>query len=312
MAVQEGQATFPATANDVLELVEKIAVQNIEDVKSYDKLDEAVFDYEIKDGTVIEEAIIEMAKEQAFDKNAFDKTPIDPKLQVLYFDKYDEKQFGTTTRMNDIRKVIANKGVGAEELASKIVNTITTGADNYNFTKIRETILGAAFKDYSATVFGGNVPQDMDGVIFAARDMFNHLKSNNKDLTTVEFISATPINDIRVAIPERLLNLIDVTKLANTFQLSKNELFGMIIPIPDSDLTTDDERYTMYVYDRKAIGRATRLFEYSQDKSGKGLYTNHYLTVSRAYFHNGLFKGAKLNCKKAGKAEFDKLIGTAA
>ena len=109
-------------------------------------------------------------------------------------------------------------------------------------------------------------------------------------------LQATPVNDIRIAVSESVLNLMDVVELANVFNLTKEELFGKLVVIPfDADYDTSK----ILVYDRKALGRGTRLFEYSQDVIGKGLYTNHYLTTERCYFYNGLYKALKLDISVA-------------
>ena len=54
-----GSDTFPVNANDVYDLVETIAVQNIRAVKSSNRIEDAFYDYVVENGAVIEEAIIE-------------------------------------------------------------------------------------------------------------------------------------------------------------------------------------------------------------------------------------------------------------
>ena len=109
-------------------------------------------------------------------------------------------------------------------------------------------------------------------------------------------LQATPVDDIRIAVSESVLNLMDVVELANALKLTKEEVFGKLVVIPfDADYDVNK----VLVYDRKALGRGTRLFEYSQDVIGKGLYTNHYLTTERCYFYNGLFKCLKLDIHEA-------------
>ena len=63
-----------------------------------------------------------------------------------------------------------------------------------------------------------------------------------------------------------------------------------------------DVNYTgnrVLVYDRKALGRATRTFEYGQDNMQLARYTNFGLTTSRAYFYNPLFKCLSLDISTA-------------
>ena len=97
-------------------------------------------------------------------------------------------------------------------------------------------------------------------------------------------------------------------ELANVFNLEKEALFGKLVVVDVDDLTDRANDYKAIVYDRKAFGKATRLYEYSQDVSGRGLFTNHYLTVDRAYFHNGLFKAARIDASAAATAARGELI----
>lgn len=302
----EGSEDFPLNVNDVYGLVETIAVQNIRAVKSTNKIVDGFYEYDVNDGKVIQEAVIEMAKEQAFDKDSYAFAPKDPTLWARHFNNYEEKQFQTTVRRNDIRKIIANKGTGLGEMVGNIINSITEGEGYYDFKKMRDVYFNGAFKDYAVNL--GGKPKNMKGVIYALRDAYNHLKSTNSDMTADAFSSATPEEDIRIAITTKLLNLIDVVELANIFNLQKEELFGKIVVVDVDDLTDKTNWYKAWIYDRKACGRATRLYEYTQDVIGKGLYTNHYLTVDRAYFHNGLFKSAVIDCTDASATALGEII----
>ena len=115
-----GSDTFPLTANDVYKAVETIAAQNIRGLKSANRLDDALYYYDVVNGKVIEEAVIEMAKAGAFDKTKADFSPSDPVVHPLYFNNYEEKQFKTTVRRNDIRKILADKGVGVEDVVAQV------------------------------------------------------------------------------------------------------------------------------------------------------------------------------------------------
>ena len=303
-----GSENFPVNINDVYGLIETIASQNIRAVKSTNNIEDGLYYYDVENGTVIEEAVIEMAKGQAFDKNAYSFAPTDPVVHPLYFNNWEASQYATTVRRNDIRKIIANKGVGIEEVISAILDTLTQGEGYDDFKKSRNLILNAPCKNYR-TILGG-VPKTMKGVVYAARDMYNHVKSDNADLTTEAYVSSVPESDIRVAITSKLLNLIDVGELAHVFNLSKEELFGKLVVVDVDDLPKSAAWYKLVVYDRKAMGRGRRLYEYSQDVSGKGLFTNHYLTDEMAFFYNGLFKACWLDCSKAAEAALSDLVDT--
>lgn len=305
-----GSDTFPVNANDVYDLVETIAVQNIRAVKSSNRIEDAFYDYVVENGAVIEEAIIEMASKQAFVKTgAPDLSSKDPNLDVKYFNNWEAKQFETTIRRSDIRKVIADKGTGFDEVVSAILATLSEGEGYDDYKAMRDILNDKQNVGYDMSaqggIFAGLEPKNMKGVIYCMREMYNALKATNKvglDATN-GILQATPVEDIRIAVSESLLNLMDVVELANVFNLTKEELFGKLVVIPFEADAQDYDAGRIVVYDRKALGRGTRLFEYSQDVIGKGLYTNHYLTTERCYFYNPLFKCVSLDCNTALTAE---------
>ena len=316
-----GSDTFPVNANDVYGLVETLAIQNIRAVKSSNRIEDAFYDYVVDNGAVIEEAIIAMAEKQSFVKTGTPNlAPKDPTLDVKYFNNWEAKQFQTTIRRSDIRKIIADKGTGFDEVVSGILATLTEGEGYDDYKAMRDILNDKTNVGYDMSASGGIFydsiaskgyePKNMKGVIYAMREMYNALKATNKvglDATD-GILQATPVEDIRIAVSESLLNLIDVVELANVFNLSKEELFGKLVVIPFEEDPTDYDSARIVVYDRKALGRGTRLFEYSQDIIGKGLYTNHYLTTERCYFYNKLFKCITLDVTSAMQAELTNIM----
>lgn len=299
MPTNQGSATFPATANAFLDAVETIAQQNIRAVESTNLIEDAFYEYEVDDGKVIEEAIIEMAEAQAFVPTAEgaqpDLSPLDPKLHIKYFNEWEEKQFKTTLRRDEIRAIIA-RGESAEAVASRIMGTLTSGEGDYDYAQMRAVIEDTSVGvDATTEVLGNKKPSNMKGVMYAIRKMFNAIKATN-DVGGVPCKQGVPVEDIRIAISEDVLALIDMVELANLFNLSKEEILGKVVKLP-YDENYDGTR--VLVYDRKALGRGTRLFEYGQDILGLARYSNHGLTTSRAYFYNNLFKALALDVSDA-------------
>lgn len=296
-----GSDKFPVNANDVYGLIETLAVQNIKAVRSANKIVDGFYEYEVENGTVVEEAIIKMAEKQTFVKTGDpDLSPIDPTLAVKYFNNWEEAQFQTTVRRSEIRKVIANKGVGLDDVVSEILASLTEGESYYDYGKMRDILKSSDVgEDAGSTIFAvegqAKRPTNAKGILYCVREMFNALKATNT-VGGVTLAQSTPVNDIRISISESVLNLIDVTELANAFNMTKEELFGKLVVRP---FDTSDTKTRILVYDIKALGRGTRLYEFSQDVIGKGLYTNHYLTTERCYFYNSLFKALSLDVSKA-------------
>lgn len=298
MPTNQGSSTFPANANAFLTAVETIAQQNIRAVPNTNVIEDAFYEYEVEDGKVIEEAIIEMAEAQAFVPTAEGSqpnlAPLDPTLYVKYFNNWEEKQFKTTLRQDEIRAIIA-RGETAEAVASKIMSTLTSGEGAYDYAQMRAIIEDSSVGNNAVDVVLNNKkPSNMKGVMYAIRKMFNAIKATND--IGVPCKQGVPVEDIRIAISEDVLALIDMVELANLFNLSKEEILGKVVKLPY------DENYSgnhILVYDRKALGRATRTFEYGQDVLGLARYSNHGLTTSRAYFYNSLFKALFLDVDDA-------------
>lgn len=308
MPTSQGSETFVPHANEFLTAVETIAEQNIRSVVSTNRIEDAFYDYEVNDGKVVEEAIIAMAEAQAWEATPEgtqpDLSPLDPTLYIKYFNEYEEKQFKTTLRRDEIRAIIA-RGESAEAVASRILDTLTQGEGDYDYTQMRTVLEDATVGvDASTTILGNKHPTNMKGVMYAVRKMFNAIKATNT-VGGVPVKQGVLVDDIRVAMSEDLLALIDMTELANLFNLSKEELMGKLVKLPY------DTNYTgnrVCVYDRKALGRATRLFEYGQDILGLARYSNHGLTTSRAYFYNSLFKFLSLDVSAAVTASEDQIM----
>lgn len=299
MATNQGSTTFPVTANQFYTAVETIAVQNVREVVSTNLIEDAFYEYEVNDGKVIEEAIIEMAEAQAFVPTAEgsqpDLSPLDPKLHIKYFNEWNAQQFKTTLRKDEIRSIIA-RGESAEAVSSRILGTLTSGEGDYDYSQMRAVIEDANVGVNAVTdVLGNKKPKNMKGVMYAIRKMYNAIKATN-DKGGVPCKQGVPVGDIRIAISEDVLALIDMVELANLFNLSKEEILGKIVKLPY------DENYTgnkVLVYDRKALGRATRLFDYGQDVLGTARYSIHTLNTERAYFYNNLFKALSLDITDA-------------
>lgn len=314
-----GNDKFPLHNNDVYSAVEKLAVQKMYGLKSTNRIVDGFHEYAVENGAVVEESALEMAVAGTFTKTGAPSfAPHDPKLFVKYFNNWETKQFATTIRRTDIKKIIANKGEGLDDIVAKILDSITEGEGYYDFTK-EASALATAYTTYAtnvntiATAYNSKKPKTIKGAIFLIREAYNALKATNKigvgATTDDNYRYAVDPKDIRIAISESTLNMIDVTELANVFNLSKEELFGRLVVVPFG--TTGWEAGKVLVYDVRAMGRATNLYEYSQDVVGVGLYTNHYLTTERCYFINQLFKMVKVDATSAVTTELGELLEAA-
>lgn len=308
-----GSTIFPATPNAFLNAVETIASQRVKAVVSTNKIEDAFFEYKIENGKVIEEAIIAMAQRQAFVPTATgaqpDLSPLDPTLYIRYFNNFEQSQFKTTKREDEIEAVMT-AGKNPDDVGAEIVDSLTAGEGDYDYSQMRaiiEDVTTPVGVDASAALFNGGVPQSAKGIMYAMRKMFNAVKGTNtiglpQGVSTKQGV---PVEDIRIAISEDVLALIDMVELASLFNLSKEEIYGKIVRLPH------DPNYAgniIRVYDRKSLGRATKTFAYAMDNFPSLRYSNHTLTTSRAYFYNGLFKNLYLDVTTAVTSEIGQLI----
>lgn len=302
-----GSDTFPATENDFYTAIETIARQELSNVKSVSTIEDGLFYYDLTEdnGTVIQQMLIDKAKSQAFNPNECNKAPHDPDIVVRYFQKWDTRQYYATVRRDEVRAIIANKGVSVEDASAAIIDTATQGNGSDEFKSERDLIMTTTVTDF-ATVLGGT-PANMKGVLFAIREAYNYIKGENTFFTTSGFATHTPESDIRIALTERVMNLIDVGELANVINLSKEELFGKLVIIPTTDQPTAN-LYKVVVYDRKAFNRARRIYDLMPDECVSARFKNWILTVEDMYFYSPLFKATSIDVTTAATAQFNALI----
>lgn len=301
---------YPVTINDFYNMVEPILAQELRAARLKNNLSDADAVYFIdgreRTGQVVESSIVAAAQARGFNPNDYSLAATDPTVYTVYANDYENYQFAHTVRKDDVRRVIADKGATQDDLVFAIVNGLSEGFNAWDFKNRRKLIFESPVKDYSENL-GGQVPKTMRGVLYAARDMYNHIIANNSDLTGEEFESSCPREDVRIALSSKLMNLVDVVEMAHIFNMEKEELFGKLVIVNMDDLP-EAQWYKIVAYDRHAMNVCEFLYDFSQDIVGRGRYTNHYLTVSEMYFYNNLFKAAALDATAAATSGLTDLL----
>lgn len=299
-------ANFDPLENEFINDVEKFAKRTIELARSTNPLNDAFPEIDIENGTDIEKMILKMAKSYDFDPTAaLGWAQKDPEALALIFSQWNAKQFEATYREEEWRKVALN-GESAEDVGALVADTMTEGEGYEDFINLQIPFVNPqSFVDYRT--IAGRAPADMDGVLYMARDMYHHITATNNDSNKgFEFENTCPESEARIVMSSKLLDLNDVTKMANIFNMSKADFIGKLI-VFNADNLPEAQRYFVTVLDRRAIVRGKRLFRISKDVSGRGLFVNFFLTVSRLYGICHLFKGVQLDCYTAAKAVLDKI-----
>lgn len=302
-----GSNEFPANENEFYTAVETLAVQELRNVKSSNRIEDGFYYYDLTEdtGAVIEQIVMDKAKSRVVDKSQCNNAPTDPTIAVRYFNNWAEVQYPATVRRSDIRKIIANKGVGVEDFVDTILDTMTQGRDGDDFTNGRNLILNTALTDYEETL--GGKPANMRGVLYALRDMYDTLRTENTLFNVMGWKMGVPEEDIRIGVSLKLLNLLDVTELANIFNLSKVELMGKLVVIPVSDLPKS-LWYKVVVYDRHAFNHARRQNYVDDQKCASAGYHNFFLFDESMWFYSPLFKATSLDVTDAATAAFNAII----
>lgn len=292
--------------NEFINDVEKFAKRTIELARSTNPLNDAFTEIDIENGTDIEKMILKMAKSYDFDPTAaLGWAQKDPEALTLIFSQWNAKQFEATYREEEWRKIALN-AESAEEVGALVADTMTEGEGYEDFLNLQiPFVMPQSFTDYRT--IAGRAPIDMDGVLYMARDMYHHITATNNDSNKgFEFDNTCPESEARIVMSSKLLDLNDVTKMANIFNMSKADFIGKLI-VFNADNLPEAQRYFVTVLDRRAIVRGKRLFRITKDVSGRGLFVNFFLTVSRLYGICHLFKGIQLDCYAAAKAMLDKI-----
>ena len=303
-----GATAFPANENAVYKAIETLAAQDIRKVNTTNRIVDGLYYYDVENGTVVEQAMIGLVKSQALNPEQVETQVKDPSVYVRYFNNFNALQYYTSIRERDIRAIISGNGTATlESVSGEIINTLTASDGHDDFERSRSLILSSDAYDFSQEL-GNKVPANMKGVVAVLRMMYNRMVSDNKKYTAIDEYMSVPPEDVRIAISDDLLALIDILYMAELFNMSKAELMGKLVIIPTNDLEDKTNAYKIVVYDRKRMNRAQRLYEYLQPPKTPGLAVTTYLTVERAYFESELFKGISIDCTKAYNNELDNIL----
>lgn len=302
-----GSTTFDAKMNEWYNMLEGIVRQSLNDVQMDDPLrdDDAVFFWDCKPetgatGQTIETSIIAAAQGQAYSPDgAPDFTGVNPKFYTRFFREWIDVQYETQVNLDEARKAASGKGVSENDIAQYIVDSLAQGEIRDDFYARRDLLMNSPVPNFSKII--GGVPTTMDGAIWAIREAYNYLTSINEGLASGPYASRVKPEDVRIAITDKALNLIDVVRLANVFNLEKDDLLGRIVVERAGDLPAE-QQYRAVIYDRKAMNVAEFTYDYTQDVIGQKRKTLHYLTVSRQYFYNSLFKACAIDLTVAAQA----------
>lgn len=297
MAVYTGSDSPINNINDVLDLIEPIAIQAIHDVPSTNPLFE-VFERESVDaGAEVEEILVGDANIEAYDKTgATVAVPRDVKAVARYYNEYEHPVYTTTVYRNEIRKVSLNPE-NVDRLAASIVSRLTATRDDDLYSKEKQVLVDmvTAYPTLTpgAVVAGTDEEMGKDLTIKIRNTIDAFLFKNGEYMpinvgSEVTYKNRAYLDRIRIIIPYNVKNALDVAFLANVYNLDKADLLSKIVTID----TTDN---IVYVVDKFALFRYPETDELREFDNGEGNFINYFLHVDHMVGASTLFKFAYID-----------------
>ena len=295
-------SAYTPTVNSLYNMIEKIARQIIYAPSADDRL--AFFDkIPINKGTTIEQVVAKLAESSAFGGSTNDGTdnPFKtnyPSIAVKYFNNWTTKQFTTTVSQQEIRKVIQGD-CNVDDIVGPLVTALTEGDQYEKYTDIKNLLWygsqNAAMVKYPST---GIADTEYTKILNTLKDVISGMQFVNDDFNAAGILRRTLPSDIRVIMPYKIKNAIDVNELAGVFNLDKAEIGNRIVEIDDP--TTAGATPAIYVVDQNAVLVYTRLYEMTTLWNPKQLYMNYFLTVERLFAMSPLFDAVQIPITTAG------------
>ena len=290
---QSGASYVPNTYAPYDDMIGKIAFQIIREVETKNPL--AVFDkMPVNNGDTIEQAVVKLVDANAYDPTGANALTRDTavKVAVRYFNNWERHNYKTTIDYSEIRKVLTT-GLGAEEVADKIVSALSKSRIHDKFTSLKALLAwgrtAGSYDASTAVIKSSTTIPALSGGGINAKAIIKAIKNTIKGFTFVStdynvpaLKQASDVDDIYIVMSYKMKTALDVDELAGVFNLEKDKIDAKIIEIDA------DDNY-IYVLDERAILDFTRLYEMVNQLNADGLFWNYFLHVSDLFAISPLF-----------------------
>lgn len=299
MAIYTGKESPENVLNEVLALVEPITLQTIEQVPSLNPLAE-VFEKEmIEAGAEIEDILLLDANIEDYDVEG--KTTLKPRKQNVvarYYNNYAHKVFTTTLYHDEIRKIALRPDKVNEYAAAQVAQLVET-RDDWLYG-VYKNMLKDMYDEYKSGGTGGytntkytlnagtaTTGEELTEIVRNAIDAF--MFKNNAFLpwnvkfeteitaeipTAKEIKQRAYLENIRIIVPYKIWNKLNIGYLANVYNLDKTDLLAKIVKID----TTDG---IVYIVDKNGTRRHAQLDKVLEQKNAEGDFTTEFLHVNQ-------------------------------
>ena len=271
-------ATNTNVVNDTYEAIDKIFRSDITVAEGRNTLD-GFYKGEVLNGRLLEEVFVEMATPYAFtqDDTQYVFKGNDAGLHFVYYGDWNYEQSNKELFIYKIREWLDN-GKSPDEIASAIVASLRNG-DNFKIYKDLKGLLLDAKSQM--TPYEVPVVSTEEDLLLQIRNAISDFEFTNH--TYCAYDHRTLKDNIRVVISAKLINRIDVVKLANTLNVDRAEIDTLFWKVD----TTDN---VIYIVDKNALGyftKNTRGYSKLLEELRKVIY---YFDNDKLYYYSNLFK----------------------
>jgi hypothetical protein len=264
-------------------------------------------------GDIIEDLIFGKPQVINFNDNANPFTKYTKNDQALYKTEWEKKTIPLTIEDTKIKKVVRNQA-SYEQFISEQLATLVVSEEHYVYQKLKGLLpllktgleihknadssdkITLTFDDF-ATITASTTIDELIEAIKNTVDEFVFVNNNYMGYTLDEDNekvyrfedNAVKLDNIRIMMPYKLINKIDVVKLADVFNLSKVDMMAKIIK-----LDNDDD--TIYIVDSENIGYYSRQRDLKTQENNASDYTNHFYKIDNQYFINPFSKFTYADC----------------
>lgn len=264
--------------NDYYEGIDAIFRSDIKTADTRNTLD-GFYKGEVANGKIKEELFIEMAQPYTFvkDDTQYVFKGNDAGLHFVYYGDWNNEQSNKELFTFKVREMLAN-GKTYDDIAMGVVASLRNGDNDKIYNDMKGLLLTAK---ESMTPYEVPTVNNMEDLLLQIRNAISDFEFSNN--TYCAYKHATLKEDIRIVISAKLVNQIDVTKLANTLNVDRAEMDALFWKVD----TTDN---VIYIVDKNAIGYFTRNTEgYSEVKRPLRKIIFYY-DNDKLYYYSPLFK----------------------
>lgn len=254
-------------------MVGKVAKQIIKGVTGDNRLEE-LHRGTIENGETVEDVVFGLVEGSPL----VDKVPGEPfsapeaTPSVKYFKNWNTVQYATGLTQRNLRKYLTT-GTSVESIGGLVASQLAQSEKTADYEAIRDMFFGGELQ--SAMVHQGEVTSYKQ-LLKMIKDVVAGMKFTNTTFNAAGIKRRTLADDIRIIMPYKIWNALEVDELAGVFNLSKAEIAERVILV-DSNVNK------VFIFDKNAVQIWTRLYEMTEAFDAQQLRWNYFLTTDKMY-----------------------------